>query len=171
MCCISGLIQSIQNSCDEGSDLFEKVVYLTTPEQDYEAAVFEMLANDRSEEQLNMELEALGVSKGRWVDMTRSQKATQIIREMISQDRDSVREYAEDNGIEPHEQEPLEFWIVTDWLARKLEHFGEKVDRDFEGVAVWARTTSGQAIKLDGVIEKIAESTNNPTASEETDGE
>lgn len=47
--------------------------------------------------------------------------------------------------------EALEHWIVTDWLARKLEERGEMVG-EFMGLTIWGRTTSGQAILLDSVI-------------------
>lgn len=59
-------------------------------------------------------------------------------------------------GIEPYQWEVFEHWIVSDWLADKLEARGEKVDRDFAGLTVWTRTTTGQAIAMDSVIEAIA---------------
>lgn len=58
--------------------------------------------------------------------------------------------------IEPYENEVYEHWAVSDWLADKLEAKGEKIDRDFVGLTVWARTTTGQAISMDAVIEEIA---------------
>lgn len=48
-----------------------------------------------------------------------------------------------------------EHWIVTDYLADKLEEQGHKVLRDFFGMTVWCRPTSGQAILLDSVISRI----------------
>lgn len=62
----------------------------------------------------------------------------------------------EEYDIEPHYLEVYEHWIVTSWLADKLIAKGEKVDKDFAGLTVWARTTTGQAIYLDDVIEQIA---------------
>ena len=59
------------------------------------------------------------------------------------------------DDIEPYDREVFEHWIVSDWLADKLEAKGEKVDRDFAGLTVWARTTTGQAISGDWVIEQI----------------
>ena len=52
--------------------------------------------------------------------------------------------------------EPLEFWIITDWLGEKLKEHGELVDELFD-FTIWARRTSGQAIALDYVISRIAE--------------
>jgi hypothetical protein len=57
--------------------------------------------------------------------------------------------------IEPYDREVFEHWIVSDWLADELIKHGEKVDKDFAGLCVWARTTSGQAIYADSVIEDI----------------
>jgi len=47
-------------------------------------------------------------------------------------------------------QEPLEWWLVSNFLARKLN---EKGHPNFEDI--WGRTTSGQAILLDHVISEI----------------
>ena len=61
----------------------------------------------------------------------------------------------EENSIEPYDREVFEHWAVTQWLADKLIEAGEKVDTDFGGLNVWARTCSGQGIASDGVIERI----------------
>ena len=63
-----------------------------------------------------------------------------------------VCEYA---NLDPISAEVYEHWAVTDWFADKLEAAGEKVDRDFAGLCVWARTTTGQQIAADGVIQRI----------------
>lgn len=65
-------------------------------------------------------------------------------------------EAAASNGeFDPYEWEVFEHWIVSDWLADKLAAKGEKVDKDFAGMVVWARTTSGQGIASDSVIGAI----------------
>lgn len=70
-------------------------------------------------------------------------------------DCETYQDVCEELDIEPYEREVFEHWIVSDWLADKLEAKGEKVDRDFGGMIVWARTTTGQAISMDSVIEAI----------------
>jgi hypothetical protein len=66
-----------------------------------------------------------------------------------------------DNGIEAEGREVFEFWLVTGWLGDKLEAKGERVVRDFLGLdCVWGRTTTGQMISADGVIEEIARELN-----------
>jgi hypothetical protein len=62
--------------------------------------------------------------------------------------------------IEPYEREIYEHWIVSDWLADKLAERGEKVDKDFCGLTVWARTTTGQGIAQDSVIDDIVREVN-----------
>ncbi len=51
--------------------------------------------------------------------------------------------------------EILEWWLVTPWLARRLQDNNETVLAAF-GCCWWGRTTSGQAIFLDSVINEIA---------------
>jgi len=59
--------------------------------------------------------------------------------------------------VEPEQREIFEYWLVTEYLGRKLEACGEAVLFDFYGLTIWGRTTTGQAIALDGVIQKIFE--------------
>lgn len=58
-------------------------------------------------------------------------------------------------NIEPHTNEAYEHWIVSNWLADRLEAKGEMVIKDFLGLTIWGRACSGQAIYLDGVIQEI----------------
>lgn len=66
------------------------------------------------------------------------------------------RELCNEQDIEPYDREVFEHWAVTDWFADQLIKHGEKVDKDFAGLCVWARTTTGQAIAADYVLERIA---------------
>jgi hypothetical protein len=54
-----------------------------------------------------------------------------------------------------YRQEIFEHWIVSSWLANKLEEQGETVVRDFYGLDIWCRATTGQAIYIDWVVQKI----------------
>lgn len=76
--------------------------------------------------------------------------------EEFDTEQDAIKAAWEDSGDEPNQTEALEHWIVSDWLADKLEQHGEMVARDFLGLTIWGRTTSGQHIGMDSVIEKIA---------------
>lgn len=73
---------------------------------------------------------------------------------------ETASEVCDEYGIEPYDREIYEHWIVSDWLADKLEAKGEKVDKDFAGLTIWARTTTGQGIANDWVIEQIARDIN-----------
>lgn len=62
-----------------------------------------------------------------------------------------------DNDEAERNKEIYEWWVVTDWLAGKLEQHDEPILRsDFE--TWWGRCCTGQAILLDSVIEKIYDS-------------
>lgn len=78
------------------------------------------------------------------------------IASAIHEDGSDWRNLCETHNLEPYAREVFEHWIVSDWLADKLEAKGEKVDRDFAGMIVWARTTTGQAIYADSLFEDIA---------------
>ena len=55
---------------------------------------------------------------------------------------------------EDYPDEALEHWLVSNWLAERLREEGEMVI-DFMDLTIWGRTTSGQAICIDTVIEDI----------------
>ncbi|NBX04265.1 MAG: hypothetical protein EBR02_09470 [Alphaproteobacteria bacterium] len=66
-----------------------------------------------------------------------------------------ARRLCDAEGIEAHEREVFEHWSVSSWLASQLEKHGEKIARDWYGHHVWARTTTGQSISIDAVIEDV----------------
>lgn len=68
---------------------------------------------------------------------------------------DGWREVCEEFDIDPQLTEAYEHWIVSDWLAGKLEARGEMVLRDFYGLTIWGRACTGQAIYCDSVIGAI----------------
>ena len=68
---------------------------------------------------------------------------------------ESWQEACAHDDIEPYASEVFEHWSVTPWLAERLIAHGEKVDTDFAGMCVWARTTTGQQISADYVIGEI----------------
>ena len=61
----------------------------------------------------------------------------------------------DDLGIDPVESEVCEFWAVSSWMAEQLASRGERVDRDFAGMEVWARRNSGQGIDADAIMGRI----------------
>ncbi len=65
------------------------------------------------------------------------------------------RAACEEANLDPYQWEVYEHWAVDTRFAEHLIAQGEKVDTDFAGLCVWARTTTGQAISMDGVITRI----------------
>lgn len=65
---------------------------------------------------------------------------------------------AQENGFEPQPNEIYEWWLVSDWLAEKLNEFEQPILETDYGIW-WGRTTTGQAIKLDWVIQQLVIST------------
>ncbi len=59
-------------------------------------------------------------------------------------------------NLYPFLDDVLEWWLVTDWLARQLQDEGEVIVEDY-GCCWWGRQTSGQALYMDSVIQSIAE--------------
>jgi len=58
--------------------------------------------------------------------------------------------------VEDEQIEPLCFYAVSNWLSSKLEDKGEFI-LEYAGLNVWGRTTCGQSVVMDYVINKIAE--------------
>ncbi|SER27220.1 hypothetical protein SAMN05216548_11451 [Faunimonas pinastri] len=58
-------------------------------------------------------------------------------------------------GIDLNDADTSECWVVTDWLAYHLEQRGERIDFDFGGLTLWARTTGGRPVWCDPVIQDI----------------
>jgi hypothetical protein len=67
---------------------------------------------------------------------------------------DEYREIACDFNIDPEYDDVYEHWFCTEGFASELESRGELVF-GFCNMTVWARTTTGQSISLDGVIRQI----------------
>lgn len=68
---------------------------------------------------------------------------------------DTWQEACEVYYIAPCEWEIFEHWAVSNWFAEQLEARGERVDRDFAGLCIWGRTTTGQPIAMDAVVKAI----------------
>lgn len=66
-----------------------------------------------------------------------------------------VKKLVKEEGLEDIYKEAYEHWIITDGLAEKMESCGEIVDMGFFGLTVWGRTSTGQAIWLDSVIQDV----------------
>ena len=59
-----------------------------------------------------------------------------------------------DGDLDSYRSEVFEHWLVSSWLGQKLIEQEETVV-EFYGLTVWGRTTTGQAIYCDDVIQEI----------------
>lgn len=75
--------------------------------------------------------------------------------EIIPHKDASLLESIMEDYDEPETKEIFEWWSVTAWLGEKLNDMGEAVLKNDYGYW-WGRTCTGQAIILDGTIQKIA---------------
>lgn len=76
----------------------------------------------------------------------------QIIYDRIGCGDIDAQELCESLNLDPYQREAFEHWIVSDWLADKLEAAGEMVCKDIHGLTIWGRCTTGQSISIDGVM-------------------
>lgn len=69
---------------------------------------------------------------------------------------DAIQDCIDTENLDPAEygREVFEHWAVSNWLAEQLTAHGETV-RDYGGLNIWLRTTTGQAISIDHVICEI----------------
>lgn len=97
-------------------------------------------------------------TRGEWEDQERIARRCIIADLNENADNQELIDALENaSGIDPNEymSEVFEFYAVAEWFGRQLAQAGEKVT-DFMGWSVWSRTTTGQAIYLDEVVQNIA---------------
>lgn len=145
--CVSSLVSSLAMGCHAVSsntgegrqllDLTEQAVELAAPVLDYEEA-----AREAGWQFENVHGNPMW-TKGSDLDEDKAFEP-------------SAEAACAHDDIEPYDREVYEHWLVSDWLADKLIEKGEKVDKDFAGMTIWARTTTGQAVACDHVIKQIA---------------
>lgn len=141
LCCLSSMVSTL--ACHYGSveggdtllDVMEQAFELASPVQDYEEAA---------------------IQAGWTRNIHNGMFVAPVGHDPRMADYESWQELCDEQGLEPYDREVFEHWAVSQWLADKLTAHGEKVDTDFAGLCVWARTCSGQAIAMDSVIQKIA---------------
>ena len=75
-----------------------------------------------------------------------------VVEELMRHDEsllDNLQNYNDSSEV-------LEWWLVTPYMAELLKEKGEVILSDYD-CYWWGRTTSGQALYMDGVIQEIAE--------------
>lgn len=139
LCCMSSMVSTLCSgevaSGRDLSNLCEQAQDLCAPVLDYEEAAVQ---------------EGWKVDAGMFVHHN-----LHTVAETSPLDSDGWEMLCREQGLEAYECEVYEHWAVSTRLAEKLQAAGERVDTDFAGLCVWARTTTGQAISIDAVIERI----------------
>lgn len=161
--CVSYLVsQIIQNSATWNAfDLDEDEVYDLAESKDWdEPAEREIDGMDREELMEYLEDQGVEFESDEEVDgVTVEHETIESLREKaLAAMRDQgAKDFCEDRRVEPDRNDIYEYWIVSDWFASKLEQEGEVVARDFLGLTIWGRATTGQTISMDGVVLRIAQ--------------
>lgn len=78
------------------------------------------------------------------------------VEDLTDIEENDLVDIANEYNIDPYYNEVYEYWIVSGFLADRLEAEREVIERDFFGLTIWGRMTTGQAICCDHVICKIA---------------
>ncbi len=137
--CVSHLVSELAGGELQSNKAFEELLPILNSENFIDAA------NEKS---------TIEERKG-WFENARSENEEGEAPNYFFTDNDDAREFCSDQDISSYEREALEHWVVSDWLARKLEAKGEMVLQDFCGLTIWGRTTTGQGIYIDDVINEI----------------
>ena len=74
-----------------------------------------------------------------------------VVEELMKHDESLWEELQNFNDS----SEVMEWWLVTPYMAELLKEKGEVILSDYD-CYWWGRTTSGQALYMDGVIQEIA---------------
>lgn len=79
-----------------------------------------------------------------------------LARYEYDSEAEAQRQACEDLRIEPDTAEVYEHWIVSGNFAHWLEEQGQVVSTEaVDGLTIWGRTTTGQSISMDGVVQSI----------------
>lgn len=150
---IDGLL-GLANKSDDHS-IAEDIYSIATQESEPLDAKRECQLNgwERSDEMDKVRLDAFCRKEGLTVFASMSNTYINVDN---AEYYENLEDWAELAGLENYdlEQEPLEtleYWIVSDYLARHLEN-----TTDIYNLNIWGRSCSGQAIALDDDIQALA---------------
>ena len=148
ICCVSSLMYDIGQNLEACAKIFdfdydEAVGWYQR--DDWDEAVEDYIRNEAPVEQIE---EILGEALDNDNSHAR-EKALDLIEDNA--------EFGRENNLDPYVVESLEFWVVDKYFARELKEQGETVF-EFADFTVWARTTFGQSISIDGVVRRLIRS-------------
>ena len=141
--CVSSLIYTLtqENKLDE-----ELAISLWQGAIDYEAAEYA----------INQDGSYLVEKEGLWGLYDNDDLDNPIVDYQYESKRELIEYYFDDMSwdIEDYRSEVFEHWLVSNWLSKELDANGE-VTVECYGLTIWCRTTTGQAIHCDSVMEQI----------------
>ena len=143
--CVSSLVDTLtrQNILDE-----ELAISLWQGTIDYESAEYA----------INQDGSYLSQKDGLWGLHDNDEPSSPILDYEYETREGLIDWYFDDLSwsLDDYRSDVFEHWIVSSWLAKKLQKHGETVVEDVLGIDyIWCRTTTGQAIHCDYVIQKI----------------
>lgn len=162
--CVSGLVsdlarmmQHVPGNVQRDLSFDEDDLYRLMVRDDWETPAEWHIDHDMRREELVDALLSIGDTDGdgheeRYAEMLEVDLRQELCA--MIKDQDLWRQFCEDRGIDPEQNEAYEHWIVTDWLAARLKEKGEIVG-DLGYLTVWGRCTTGQAISMDWVMQQI----------------
>lgn len=148
--CASQLIsQSFHADNEHNQNEYQEEIITLSSNDDWNSAAREHIYYGMCESELNDYLEEqhdlIGIVTNN----------TEELKDLVYKHIEDDEEFCQEFNLDPHQNEVLEHWIVSQWLGAKLEAQGESVVYNCFGFTIWGRTCSGQAIMLDGVISTI----------------
>lgn len=147
--CVSYMIDELQKDEKYSTQILDDIMSAL---DDWEEPALEHIRAAKKDELIEM-LDANNASYDETDDENN-------LRDALIADVSDWQDFCRDNNIDPYQREIYEYWIVSPWLARKLEERGEPILRDFLGITtIWGRCCTGQAILLDSVICSIYDKT------------
>ena len=141
--CVSSLIYTLtqENKLDE-----EIAISLWQGIIDYEAAEYA----------INQDGSYLVEKEGLWGLYDNDDLDNPIVDYDYETKEELIEWYFDDMSwdIENYRFEVFEHWLVSNWLSKELDAHRE-VTVECYGLTIWCRTTTGQAIHCDSVMEQI----------------
>lgn len=152
--CVSHLVSELAKCVTECHALseYEEDIYNLSEIVDYEEAA------ERKIDELDRD-DLMDFLRDRHVDFdekTSTEELRRLATKEVRERGGADRNFCEKFDVEPDRSEVYEHWIVSNWFADKLEAKGHPVARDFLGMTIWGRPTTGQSIAMDHVILTIA---------------
>jgi hypothetical protein len=151
--CVSALMYELREVAERLGD-YDTYLTLVGGKQDYESAATSFISNDADMDELLKIHEEFNDDK-----FDPNERFRLSIEDLVDRTEGAYEWVCEEFSLNTEYREPYEHWIVSNWLASKLENKGEVVE-SYLGLMIWGRCTTGQAIYMDAVIEEICKEIN-----------